>query len=144
MRIGIREKTIGSPPEGNRHTDAINEPVGTHPIEAGIGAVLAGVYLALAVGAVAGPTFAVFGAVLGAVAGACIGNGVGEVIAPRPCAPIGIALAKDHRALVDGAESKCDKDDLEASGSDWWPDWYDPMALTGREQRQPQLGAGVG
>ena len=138
MTIGTREKTIDSPPKGNRRTHAINDLIGAHSIEAGIGAVLAGVYLAFAVGAVVGLTFAVFGAVVGAVAGACIGNGVGEVIAPRPC-----ALAEYQRGWGDGAESKCEKDDFEASGSDWWPDWYDPMALTGREQRQPKLGAGV-
>ena len=88
MRTGTRWNNVGLPSEGNDHPDPITDLVGIHPIEAGIGAAFAGIFLALALGAVAGPTFAVLGAIVGVLAGTCIGDGVGEIIAPRLGLPL--------------------------------------------------------
>jgi hypothetical protein len=78
----IREKKIDLPPTGNRNADPITDAPGSHPIEAGIGALAIGAASGLAVSAVAGPAAVALGAAAGAVAGGYAGKGVGELIDP--------------------------------------------------------------
>ncbi len=76
------EKKIDVPPTGDRNADPITNAPGSHPVETGIGAALAGAASGLAVGAVTGPVGAAVGAAIGAVAGGYAGKGVGEMIDP--------------------------------------------------------------
>ena len=76
------QKTVDLPPFGPRNADPITDTPGSHPIETGIGAALAGAASGIAVGAVAGPLGAAIGAAVGAVAGGYAGKGVGELIDP--------------------------------------------------------------
>jgi hypothetical protein len=140
MRIGHRERRVDPRSRGHRDAGWITELAGAHPLEAALGAALAGVFLALAVGAVAGPMFAGLGAAVGVVAGACIGNGIGEVIAPRLDAPADVTLANHRGTSAHPAEY--DKDDFETYGTDRWPAWYDPVVLIRCEQERGRDGAG--
>jgi hypothetical protein len=76
------EKTIDLPPYGSRNPDPITDTPGSHPIETGVGAALAGAASGAAVGMVAGPVGTAIGAALGAVAGGYAGKGIGELIDP--------------------------------------------------------------
>jgi hypothetical protein len=78
----IPEKKIDLPPKGSRNPDPITDAPGSHPIETGIGAALAGAACGMAVGAVAGPAAAAVGVAAGAVAGGYAGKGIGEMIDP--------------------------------------------------------------
>ena len=76
------EKKIDLPPRGDRNADPITNEAGSHPIETGIGAVVAGAAGGMAAGAAAGPVAAAAGVVVGALAGGYAGNRVGEYIDP--------------------------------------------------------------
>src|ERR1700728_4010015 len=83
MATKIRpEKKVDLPPKGERNPDPITNAPGSHPIETGIGAALAGAASGMAVGAVTGPVGAAVGAAIGAVAGGYAGKGIGEIIDP--------------------------------------------------------------
>jgi len=77
-----RKKKVDLPPKGPRNTDPISGAAGAHPIETGVGALVAGAAAGLGAGAVGGPVGAVIGAVGGAVVGGLAGKGVGELIDP--------------------------------------------------------------
>jgi hypothetical protein len=77
-----REKTVDLPPKGSLNPDPITAAPGSHPIETGIGAAIAGTASGLGGGAVAGPIGAAIGAAAGAVAGGYAGKGIGELIDP--------------------------------------------------------------
>lgn len=76
------EKSFDVPPRGDRNPDPVTNAPGSHPIETGIGAALAGAASGMAVGAVTGPLGAALGATLGAIAGGLAGKGFGELIDP--------------------------------------------------------------
>lgn len=76
------EKSIDVPPTGDRNPDPITDAPGSHPVETGIGAALAGAASGAAVGTVAGPVGTAIGAAVGAVAGGYAGKGIGEWIDP--------------------------------------------------------------
>jgi hypothetical protein len=76
------EKRVDLPPRGGRNADPITDAAGSHPIETGIGAAVAGAATGIAAGAVAGPVGAAIGAAVGAVAGGYVGKDVGEIIDP--------------------------------------------------------------
>ena len=76
------EKKVDLPPKGERNADPITNAPGSHPIETGIGAALAGAAGGMAAGAVAGPVAAAVGVAAGAVAGGYAGKGIGELIDP--------------------------------------------------------------
>jgi phage tail tape-measure protein len=76
------EKKVDLPPKGHRNADPITNAAGSHPIETGIGAALAGAASGMAAGAVAGPLAASIGVVAGAVVGGYAGKGIGELIDP--------------------------------------------------------------
>jgi len=76
------EKSVDVPPSGDRNPDPITNAPGSHPVETGIGAALAGAASGVAVGSVTGPVGAAIGAAVGAVAGGYAGKGVGELIDP--------------------------------------------------------------
>lgn len=76
------EKSVDVPPTGRRNPDPITDQPGSHPIETGIGAAVAGVASGAAVGTVAGPVGTAIGAAVGAVAGGLAGKGIGELIDP--------------------------------------------------------------
>ncbi len=84
MDIEVRDKPkkVDLPPKGSRNPDPITDASGSHPIETGIGAAVAGAAGGLAAGAVAGPLAAAVGAAVGAVAGGYAGKGIGELIDP--------------------------------------------------------------
>jgi hypothetical protein len=77
-----REKKVDLPPKGERNADPITNAAGSHPIETGIGAALAGAASGMAMGTVAGPVAAAVGVAVGAVAGGYAGKGIGEMIDP--------------------------------------------------------------
>ncbi len=77
-----KEKTVDVPPKGNRNPDPITGAPGSHPVETGVGAALAGAATGFAAGVAAGPVGAVIGAAAGAVAGGYAGKGIGELIDP--------------------------------------------------------------
>jgi len=77
-----REKKVDLPPKGERNADPITNAPGSHPIETGIGAALAGAAGGMAAGVVAGPVAAAIGVAAGAVAGGYAGKGIGEMIDP--------------------------------------------------------------
>ena len=77
-----REKKVDLPPKGERNADPITNAAGSHPIETGIGAALAGAATGMAAGAVAGPLAASIGVAAGAVVGGYAGKGIGELIDP--------------------------------------------------------------
>ena len=77
-----REKRVDLPPKGERNADPITNAAGSHPIETGIGAALAGAASGMAMGSVAGPVAAAVGVAVGAVAGGYAGKGIGEMIDP--------------------------------------------------------------
>lgn len=81
-KLNDPEKSVDLPPKGSRNADPITDTPGSHPIETGIGAALAGAATGIAVGAVAGPIGAAIGAAAGAIAGGYAGKGVGELIDP--------------------------------------------------------------
>ena len=76
------EKKFDLPPKGKRNADPITNASGSHPIETGIGAAVAGAATGMAAGAVAGPVAAAMGVAIGAVAGGYAGKGIGEIIDP--------------------------------------------------------------
>ncbi|MDG3002226.1 hypothetical protein [Paludisphaera mucosa] len=76
------EKSVDVPPHGDRNPDPITDAPGSHPVETGIGAAVAGVASGAAIGSVAGPVGTAVGAALGAVAGGLAGKGIGELIDP--------------------------------------------------------------
>jgi hypothetical protein len=53
MDTRTREKRVDLPPTGSRNPDPITDAPGAHPIEAGIGAAVAGAAGGVALGAVA-------------------------------------------------------------------------------------------
>jgi hypothetical protein len=77
-----REKTIDLPPFGPRNADPLTDAPGSHPIETGVGAALAGAASGAAVGMVTGPIGTAVGATVGAIAGGLAGKGIGELIDP--------------------------------------------------------------
>ncbi|WP_165222543.1 hypothetical protein [Aquisphaera insulae] len=76
------EKSVDVPPRGDRNADPITNAPGSHPVETGLGAGVAGVATAAAIGSVAGPVGTAIGAAVGAVAGGLAGKGIGELIDP--------------------------------------------------------------
>ena len=76
------EKKVDLPPKGRRNADPVTDQPGSHPIETGVGAALAGAASGLAAGAVGGPIAAAVGTAAGAVAGGLAGKSVGEMIDP--------------------------------------------------------------
>jgi hypothetical protein len=76
------DKIIDLPPRGTRNADPITKEAGSHPIETGIGAAVAGAATGMAVSAFAGPVASAVGAAVGAVAGGYAGKGIGELIDP--------------------------------------------------------------
>ena len=82
MDANTREKKFDLPPKGSRNSDPITDAAGSHPIETGIGAAVAGAASGLAIGTVAGPVAAAVGAAVGAIAGGYAGKGIGEMIDP--------------------------------------------------------------
>jgi hypothetical protein len=76
------QKKVDLPPRGDRNADPITNAAGSHPIETGIGAAVAGAASGMAAGAVAGPVAAAVGAAAGAIAGGYAGKGIGEMIDP--------------------------------------------------------------
>jgi len=78
-----KSKTVDLPPRGDRNPDPITDAAGSHPIETGIGATLAGVAAGAVAGAIGGPLGAVAGAIAGGAAvGGFAGHAVGELIDP--------------------------------------------------------------
>jgi uncharacterized protein (TIGR02271 family) len=76
------EKSVDVPPTGSRNPDPITDAPGSHPVETGIGAALAGAATGAAVGTVTGPVGTAIGAAVGAVAGGLAGKEFGEWIDP--------------------------------------------------------------
>jgi uncharacterized protein (TIGR02271 family) len=76
------EKSVDVPPTGSRNPDPITDAPGSHPIETGIGAALAGAATGAAVGTVTGPVGTAIGAAVGAVAGGLAGKEFGDWIDP--------------------------------------------------------------
>src|SRR5580704_13232745 len=76
------DKKIDLPPRGTRNADPITNEAGSHPIETGIGAAVAGAAAGMAMSAFAGPVATAVGAAVGAVAGGYAGKGIGEMIDP--------------------------------------------------------------
>jgi phage tail tape-measure protein len=110
------EKKVDLPPKGQRNADPITNAPGSHPIETGIGAAVAGAAGGLVVGAVGGPVATVVGVAVGAVAGGYAGKGIGEMIDPttedtwlrdyfdsRPYVAKGDTYEDFHRAYRYGA-----------------------------------------
>jgi hypothetical protein len=78
----MADEPVTLPPTGSRNPDPITHAPGSHPIETGVGANVAGAASGVAVGAVAGPVGAALGAAAGTVAGGYTGKGIGELIDP--------------------------------------------------------------
>jgi hypothetical protein len=136
--VGI-EKKVDLPPKGRRNPDPITDAPGSHPIETGIGAALAGTAAGLAAGAVGGPVTAAVGAAVGAVAGGYAGKGVGEMIDPttednwlrdnfesRPYVQKGETFETYRPAYRYGAEAECayGDDDFEVMEEDLESGWH--------------------
>src|SRR5437867_9268004 len=76
------EKKVDLPPKGARNPDPLTDAPGSHPIEAGAGAAIAGAGLGVAAGMAAGLPGAAIGATAGGVIGGIVGKAVGEQIDP--------------------------------------------------------------
>jgi hypothetical protein len=113
------EKKVDLPPKGRRNADPVTDQPGSHPIETGVGAALAGAASGLAAGAVGGPIAAAVGTAVGAVAGGLAGKSVGEMIDPttednwlrdnfalRPYVQKGETFETYHPAYLYGAEAE--------------------------------------
>jgi len=143
--VGI-EKKVDLPPRGSRNRDPITDQPGSHPIETGVGAALAGAATGIAVGAVAGPVATAVGAALGAVAGGYGGKGVGEMIDPttedtwlrdnfesRPYVQEGETFETYEPAYHFGAEaeSRSGDDDFEVMEEDLESGWHNAQDRAG-------------
>ncbi len=73
----------GTVRQANGETTNSSNPLGSHPVETGLGAVAGGAIGGAVAGSVAGPLGTAAGAIAGAVLGAAAGKGVATVIDPE-------------------------------------------------------------